>query len=194
MKAESSRKRTLCLAVTAALVIAIVIIIVILGFTVFKPKRPVENVDSITLQEMHVGLDVAKLIVDLNITLGIEVSISNPNHVGFKYSDSNALLNYRGQLVGEAPIPAGEITAGGNQTIKVSLTIMANRLLSNSHLLSDYFSGSLPLSTWITISGKVSILGLIHVHVVSTSSCDFAIDISNNTIGHKECRYKTKLT
>lgn len=192
MKAES-RKRNLCLAVTAGVVIAIVLIIVILAFTVFKPRRPVDTIDSITIQEMHVGLNVAQLVVDLNITLGIEASINNPNNVGFKYSDSNALLNYRGQLVGEAPIPAGEIKAGETEFIKVSLTIMANRLLSNSQFFKDYISGSLPLSTWITTSGKVSILGFINVHVVSTSSCDFAINVSTKTIGQKECRYKTEL-
>ncbi|KAI9108105.1 hypothetical protein K1719_020978 [Acacia pycnantha] len=193
MKAESRKRRNLCLAVTAALVIAFVLIVVILAFTVFKPKRPVDIVDSITIQEMHVGLNVAKLVVDLNITVGIEVSIKNPNHFGFKYSESNALLNYRGQLVGEAPIPAGEISASGTEKINISLTIMANRLLSNSQLFSDYVSGSLPLSTSITISGKVSILGLIHVNAVSASSCDFALNVANKTIDHKVCRYKTKL-
>ncbi|KAK4268359.1 hypothetical protein QN277_025028 [Acacia crassicarpa] len=193
MKAESRKRRNLCLAVTAALVIALVLIVVILAFTVFKPKRPVDIVDSITIQEMHVGLNVAKLVVDLNITLGIEVSIKNPNHFGFKYSESNALLNYRGQLVGEAPIPAGEISASGTEKINVSLTIMANRLLSNSQLFSDYVAGSLPLSTSITISGKVSILGLIHVNAVSASSCDFALSVANKTVEHKVCRYKTKL-
>lgn len=192
MKAESRKRRNVCLAVTAAVVIAIVLLIVILGLTVFKPKRPTVTVDSISIRDLHMALDVARLRVDLNVTLGVDVSITNPNKVSFKYSNSTAKLSYRGQLIGEAPIPASKISSGETKGMNLTLTIMADRLFS-SQLLSDVTSGSLPLNTWITISGKVSILGFIKIHVVSTSSCDFALNVSKRTVGNKVCQYKTKL-
>ena len=193
MKSESRKRRNVCLAVTTGVVIGVVLLIVILAFTVFKARRPVSTVDSVKLQDLHVGLDIVRLKVDLNVTLDVDVSVNNPNKVGFKYSDSTAMLNYRGQLVGEAPLQAGKISAGETTAMNLTLTIMADRLLSNSQVYSDVTSGRLPLDTFIKLSGKVTILGFIKIHVVSSTSCDFAINISNRTVGDEVCRYKTKL-
>lgn len=192
MKVGSGKGRKVCLMVTGV-VIAIVLLIVILALTVFKAKHPVTTVDSVKLEDFHMGLDIAKLKVDLNVTLDVNVSVKNPNKVGFKYSDSTAHLNYRGQLIGEVPVPAGEISSDGYKGFNLTLTIMADRLLSDSQLFSDVTSGTLPLNTFVRISGKVSILGFIKVHVVSSTSCDFPITLSNRTVGNQECQYKTKL-
>lgn len=192
MKVGSGKGKKACLVVTGV-VIAIVLLIVILALTVFKAKHPVNTVDSVTLKDMDMNLDILRLKVDLNVTLGVDISVKNPNKVGFKYSDSNAQLNYRGQQVGEVPISAGEITAGETKGLNLTLTIMADRFLSNSQVYSDVTSGTLPLNTFLKISGKVNILGFIKVHVVSSTSCDFAVNLSNRTVGNQECQYKTKL-
>ncbi|KAK7311270.1 hypothetical protein RJT34_09293 [Clitoria ternatea] len=192
MKVGSGKGRKVCLIVTGV-VIAIAMLIVILAMTVFKAKHPVTTVDSVKLEDFHMSLDIAKLRVDLNVTLDVDVSVKNPNKVGFKYSDSTAHLNYREQLIGEVPLPAGEISSSETKGFNLTLTIMADRLLSNSQLYSDFTSGSLPLNTFVRISGKVSILGFIKIHVVSSTSCDFAVNISNRTVGNQECKYKTKL-
>ncbi|MCI11962.1 harpin-induced 1, partial [Trifolium medium] len=117
-------------------------------------KHPVTTVDSLKLQDFDLNLDIAKLRVDLNITLDVDVSVKNPNKVGFKYSNTTAHLNYRGQLIGEVPIIAGEISSGETKGFNLTLTVMADRLLSNSQLYSDITSGSLPLNTFLIISGK----------------------------------------
>ncbi|MED6217107.1 hypothetical protein PIB30_014564 [Stylosanthes scabra] len=192
MKVSSGRGRKVCLLITG-IVMAIILLIVILAMTVFKAKHPINTVDSLKLQDLKVSLDIARLRVDLNVTLDVDVSVKNPNKVGFKYSDSSAQLNYRGQQVGEVPIPAGEISADETKGFNLTLTIMADRLISNSQVYSDVISGSLPLSTYLRMSGKVSILGFIKVHVVSSTTCDFAVNLSNRTVGKQECQYKTKL-
>ncbi|KAG5111728.1 hypothetical protein JHK82_034997 [Glycine max] len=143
IKVGSGKGRKVCLTVTGV-VIAIVLLIVILALTVFKAKHPVTIVDSTKLEDFHVSLDPVKLRVDLNVTLGVDVSVKNLNKVGFQYSDSAAHLNYRGQLIGEVPIYAGEISSGETKGFNLTHTIMADRLLSNSQLLSDVTSGTLP--------------------------------------------------
>ncbi|OIV91487.1 hypothetical protein TanjilG_02105 [Lupinus angustifolius] len=192
MKAGSGKGMKICMVVSGVL-IAIVLLFVILGLTVFKAKHPVITVDSVTLKDLDVNLDILRLRVDLNVTLNVDASVKNPNKVGFKYSDSTALLNYRGKLIGEVPLPAGEISSDETKGFNLTLTIMADRLLSDSQVYSDFTSGTLPLNTFVRISGKVNVLGFIKVHVVSSSSCDFAVDISNKTVGKQECQYKTKL-
>lgn len=77
--------------------------------------------------------------------------------------------------------------------MNLTLTLMADRFFSNSQAISDARSGKLPLNTFTKISGKVSVLKIFNVHVVSSSSCDFIVDIRNRTLGDQQCQYKTKL-
>ena len=188
-----NRNRTCCcIGTTICIIIAIVILILVLALTVFKPKRPVISYDNMSIEDLDVSFDITKFKVYLNVTLDVDISVKNPNKAGFKYSNSTAFLNYRGQLVGEVPIPADEISAGETKPMNISLTLMADRLLSNSDLYSDVKSGVLALNSNIRISGKVKILGL-KIHAVSTSSCDFSVFTSNRTIGDQTCQYKTQL-
>ncbi|KAK3405054.1 uncharacterized protein LOC104425143 [Eucalyptus grandis] len=184
--------RNACLAPVAVLVL-IAVLIVILAFTVFKAKHPVTTVNSAKLRNLQVSVSIAPLGINLNVTVDVDISVKNPNRVAFKYENSTCLLNYRGEQVGEAPVPAGEIGAGRTKQMNLTLNVLANRFLSNSQAMSDFLSGVLPLNTYTKMPGTVTILGLFKVHVVSTTSCDLSVLVSNSTLGNQQCRYETKL-
>ncbi|CAL5422911.1 unnamed protein product [Camellia sinensis] len=134
-----NRRRNICLAVIAV-VLAIVILLVVLGFTVFKAKHPINTVNSIAVKDLKFSLDIMRLRVNLNVSLDVNLSIKNPNKVGFKYTNSSALLKYRGEVVGDVPVPAGEISAGETLPMNMTLTVLADRLLTNSDVYSDVMS------------------------------------------------------
>ncbi|XP_020239489.1 NDR1/HIN1-like protein 6 [Cajanus cajan] len=193
MEKGSACKRCItCLLITFSIVIAIVLVAVILTLTVFKPKQPVTSVDAITIQDMSTGMDLFKMRIDLNVTLEVDVSVKNPNKFGFRYYDGNAKLNYGGELIGEAPLPNGEIAPEETKGVNFTLTVMADRLLSNSQVTRDAASGSLPLNAVVSMTGEV-LLGFIRFHLGSTASCDFTVMLSNNTVVVNECLYKTKI-
>ncbi|XVF29486.1 hypothetical protein REPUB_Repub15cG0124900 [Reevesia pubescens] len=146
--------RNICFGVMGVLIF-IIILIVILAFTVFKAKKPVTTIDSVSLSNLKFSVDLARLRVFLNASLHVDLSIKNPNKVGFKYTDSTAQLNYRGQQVGEVPIPAGKISADETLPMKLTLIVMADRLITDSKFFSDITGGSLPLNTFTKISGKI---------------------------------------
>ncbi|KAF7144152.1 hypothetical protein RHSIM_Rhsim05G0234400 [Rhododendron simsii] len=170
------RRRNICL-VVIAVILGLVLLMVILGLTVFKAKHPVTTVNSVALKDFDFSLNLAKLGVYLNVTLDVNLSIKNPNKVGFKYTNSSAFLNYRGQVVGQAPLPASKIPSDQTVTMNLTLTVLADRLISNSNLYSDIISGTLPLNTFTRIAGKVYILKIIKIHVVSYTTCDINIDV-----------------
>uniref|UniRef100_A0A5B7C8S4 Late embryogenesis abundant protein LEA-2 subgroup domain-containing protein n=1 Tax=Davidia involucrata TaxID=16924 RepID=A0A5B7C8S4_DAVIN len=101
------RRRNICFAVIAV-ILAVVLLIVILGLTVFKAKRAVTTVNSVALKDFQFSLDIARLRAYLNVTVDINLSVKKCNKVGFEFTNSSALLKYRGQVVGEAPILAGK--------------------------------------------------------------------------------------
>ncbi|MBA0682071.1 hypothetical protein Goari_023823, partial [Gossypium aridum] len=157
------KRRNICFGAIALLVF-IIILITILAFTVFKAKRPVTTVDSVSLSDLNFSVDLARFRVLLNATLDVDLSIKNPNKVGFKYRDSNAQLNYRGQQIGEAPIPAGKISADQTVPMNLTLTVMADRLIYNSRFFSDVATGGiLPLYAVTRISGKVNVMNLFKI-------------------------------
>ncbi|BFG36657.1 hypothetical protein CerSpe_229310 [Prunus speciosa] len=189
---QTRKCRNICLAVTAVVLVATVVL-VILCLTVFKAKDPETTINSVVLKDLDVALNIPRLSVDVNFTLDVDLSVNNPNKVGFKYKKGNALLNYRGELVGQALIGSGEISADQTKPMNVTLTIMADRFLGKSELFSDVVAGTLPLNTLTKIWGKAVILGIFKVHLIATSSCDFSINVSNKTVGEQKCTQKTKL-
>lgn len=188
--ATTTRRRCICLWVTA-LILGLGLLLLILGLTVFKAKRPLTTVNSVALDDLDFSLDITRLRVLLNVTLDLGISLTNPNRVGFKYSNGTAFLMYRGNDVGEVPVPAGKIGARDTRSLNLTLTLMADRLLSNSALYSDVVSGTLPFQTYIRIAGKVRIL--FNIHVVTYTTCDLEISVANRTLSNQKCHYKTKL-
>ncbi|XP_030543914.1 uncharacterized protein LOC115750584 [Rhodamnia argentea] len=189
---RSNRCRNICAAVSAVTVI-VALVILILALTVFKAKKPVITVNSVNLKDLDVSFDMARMSALLNMTVDADLSVRNPNRVGFKYTNSTALLGYRGDPVGDAPIPAGRISADSTEEMKIVVTVMADRLLSNRRAFSDVMGGVLPFTTYAKISGKVSILSVFKIHVTSAVSCDINVFISNRTIDDHQCKYETKL-
>ncbi|XP_044503110.1 uncharacterized protein LOC123223799 [Mangifera indica] len=188
-----SRKwRNICICLGFALIL-LTVLMVILAFTVFKSKDPVITVDSVALNNLNVRLDVTRVAVNLNLTVFVNLTVENPNKVGMKYKDSVAVLTCRGEQVGEIPIPAGEVSADETVRMLLYLTVMADRLVSNPRIFSDVVSGSLPLSTYTKISGKVPIFNAFNVHVISVSNCSFTVYISNRTTSEELCTYKNSL-
>ncbi|KAE8715022.1 hypothetical protein F3Y22_tig00110187pilonHSYRG00438 [Hibiscus syriacus] len=184
--------RNICFA-TMGVLLFFIILIVILIFTVFKPKNPVTTINSVTLAGLKLSLDLTKFQVLFNATLDVDLSIKNSNKVGFKYADSTAYLNYRGQKVGEAAIPAGTISADDTATMILTMTVMADRFISDSNFLGDVWGGELPLNTFAEVSGKVNVLNLFKIHVVSTASCDIIVFLSNSTVADQNCNYNYEL-
>ncbi|KAI7997450.1 Serine/threonine-protein phosphatase PP1 [Camellia lanceoleosa] len=104
-------------------------------------KPNIQSTPSIPLlSKISNSLDFMRLRVNLNVSLDVNLSIKNPNKVGFKYTNSSALLKYRGEVVGDVPVPAGEISAGETLPMNMTLTVLADRLLSNSDVYSDVMS------------------------------------------------------
>ncbi|GFQ06281.1 hypothetical protein PHJA_002772100 [Phtheirospermum japonicum] len=189
---QKSRRRCKCICLSVvAVILGLGLLFLILGLTVFKVKRPTTTIDSVSIQDLDLSLDIARLRVLLNVTLDLGVAITNPNRVGFKYTDSTAYLRYKGNDVGEVYVPAGSIGACDTRSMNLTLALMADRLLSNSALYSDVISGTLPLQTYVRLAGKVRIL--FNFPVVTYTICDLDISLSNRTVANQNCLFKTKL-
>ncbi|VVA14489.1 PREDICTED: late embryogenesis abundant [Prunus dulcis] len=181
------RLTVICPAVTSVLML-ISIILLLLSMTVYKKMTPITTVDVVALRHIDMSRNVPEISVDVNM------SVMNPNGVAFKYTHSTVLLVYRGVLVGEALIEAGVISKAVTKTANLMLASnLADRLQGESELImiqSDILAGTLPFNIQIKISGRLfSLLKIFkfHTDAVSTSSCQFDINVCSKTVREKHC-------
>lgn len=183
-----------CCGIALCIILLIVIIIIILAFTVFKPKDPEITVSNIELQDVTATLSRSGLIPtpSVNVTLSLDISVHNPNRASVKYSNSSAMVYYYDDEVAVVPIPAGVIGSHGTSKISTTLVVLADQLVTNSHLLGDFLAGSLPFETRTKLSGHVKVL-FIRRHIDISSVCSISISIANSSITNQDCQNKVNL-
>ncbi|WOK93664.1 hypothetical protein Cni_G02364 [Canna indica] len=180
-----------CAVVCVAVLLLLALLVLILGLTVFRPRHAVTTINSVRLGGLQVGLNAPNLALDFNATLDLDITATNPNHASFRYDTGEAELYYRGDLVGEAAIPPGEVPAMGSVRTNVSLTVMAGRLIANSALYREVISGSLNFTTTTRVSGKVKVIVIKH-KMVAYTTCDITVGILSRSLENYDCKYKTK--
>ncbi|KAJ0835532.1 putative Late embryogenesis abundant protein [Helianthus annuus] len=149
---KRKRRRCICLSIIIAAILLVALTILILALTVFKPKKPITTVNSVAVKDLDATVNLLPPRVSLNVTLDLDITIKNPNKVAVKFLNSSATLLYKGQVVGDVPIPPGEIGSDDTQQLNLMLTLFADRLLANVDVYADIIRGNLPVSTYTRIS------------------------------------------
>ncbi|XP_022777404.1 uncharacterized protein LOC111318802 [Durio zibethinus] len=182
-------KWKICCAVTAVLFIIVVVVLVTLCFTLFKPKDPKITPQSVTLESIHL---VVFPVVKGNVSLGLEVTVDNPNYGGFKYRNSTAYIFYRGNLVAEAPIENDSISARAKHNISTKVIIFAEKLGTDGNFVIDILSGILNFTSSTILHGKVNVFNILKLKASSSSSCNISVLVQNQT-AYSVCKIKTRL-
>ncbi|KAK8523138.1 hypothetical protein V6N13_113094 [Hibiscus sabdariffa] len=181
-------KWKICCLVSAILVVIFVLVSVTLYFTLFKPKHPKIILQSVTLE------DIQLVFPDLkgNVTLGLTVTVDNPNYGGFKYDNGTAYVNYGGNLVAEAPIGKDSISPRSKHNISTSVTIFADKLVVDSNFWSDFLRGAFNFTSSTSLHGKVKVFNIFKLKASSSSDCNISVFLLNQTTD-SVCTYNIKL-
>lgn len=181
-----------CLLTSLSLFFLLALLVLILGLTVFRPRHATTIVNSVSLSGLDASLNSPTLSLSLNVTLTLDITSHNPNHAGFRFGQGTAEMYYRGQLVGFAEIPPGEVEAEGSVNSVVNLTVMAGRLAGDSAAYADVIAGSVELTTETEIPGRVTVLGVFKHHMVSYTTCEVVVGVRSRTVENSDCRYTTR--
>ncbi|KAI8551901.1 hypothetical protein RHMOL_Rhmol06G0223100 [Rhododendron molle] len=151
--AKSSPKGLkICCATTFVLLIVFTIVCVTLYFTMFKPKQPQVTAHPVSLENIEVQIFPA---FSLNVTIGLVVTINNRNYGSFKYQNSTSYINYHGTNIAEVPIEGETVPARRKLNLSTYANVAADKLITNSHFLSDLIAGSFNLTSTATLHGMV---------------------------------------
>ncbi|KAJ1384340.1 Late embryogenesis abundant protein [Sesbania bispinosa] len=184
---KCSKGLKICCGVTAIVVIVLLVVLVVLFLTVFKPKDPTIILRSVEIERLILVLPT----FDINASLGIVVTVENPNHGSFRYHNSTAYLNYRGNLMAEAPILEDTIPARDAHNISTSLNVFAD-VTKFPDLLNDYTNGIINFTSTTTLQGKVRIMDLFKIKATSYSTCYLSVFVHDNIV-NSTCNIQIEL-
>ncbi|XVF03062.1 hypothetical protein REPUB_Repub04eG0228400 [Reevesia pubescens] len=187
----SRRGLKICCGVTAIFIVIIAIVFTTLALTIFKPKNPEITVYPQGLENIVFGLG-GLANASVNATVGMIVAINNRNYGSFKFKNTTALLNYRGDVVAEVPIEQSFVPAHGKVNISTVADIMVDRLITNTSFWADVLAGSVNFTTDATVRGKVTVFKVLKLHASVPSTCDISIFIQSQNVV-STCKTKLKL-
>ncbi|KAL5978381.1 hypothetical protein ACLOJK_029498 [Asimina triloba] len=187
---KSSRRRRLkvCCGISLIFLVILIVVLIILYFTIFKPKQPIVQAQPATLQHVQVLLTIPP---QLNVTLGLVLTVKNRNYGGFKYKDSTAYVYYYGEVVAEAPIENGLLPARSTRNISSSVVILGDRLLSIPKFWVEVFQGQMNFTSSVELSGKASFLKIIKVNAKASTKCNIAVNLGGSI--DSECDSKISI-
>lgn len=139
-----------------------------------KPKQPTVVATPVSIRLVEIG--IAPILI-IQATLGIDVFIKNRNYAGFKYGNSNTSVYYRGNLIGQAPIPAGEINARSTQNISTIIDLEVGKVITNPNFLPDVLSGMLNFTSGSTMVGDVILVKVLKLHATTSVDCGVTVFI-----------------
>ncbi|KAH1218774.1 Late embryogenesis abundant protein [Glycine max] len=147
----ASRGLKICLAVSLLLLIIFTIAIVTLFMTIFKPKNPEITVHPVGLEDFQSSFSPN---LTLNVTLGMIITIRNPNYGSFQYINSTSYVKFHDTVVAEVPIEAELVPARSQINVNTSADFMVAKLINDPNFLSDVLGGTLNFTSTIALPGK----------------------------------------
>ncbi|XP_071687896.1 uncharacterized protein [Rutidosis leptorrhynchoides] len=172
--AKSRKPLIICCAVTLGLVLIISITSITLYFTLFKPKQPKITTQSVTLDSF--SSDVFD-ITNTNVTLGVTITVNNPNYGGFKYENSTSYVTYHGDFVAEAPVMEDTIPARGVHDVSTTVLVVGKSLLTNPSFLGDLGSNTLNFTAITGLKGKAIVFKYFKKKATTMTTCDISVHI-----------------
>ncbi|KAE8679535.1 desiccation protectant protein Lea14-like protein [Hibiscus syriacus] len=181
-----------CLGSIAALTTVLAAVVITLIFTVLRVKDPTIEMNGITVTNLEL-INGTTPKPGSNITVRADVSVKNPNIASFKYRNTTTTLYYYGKVVGNARGPAGRAKPRRTVRMNITIDIIMDRLLASPNLMSDASSGTLTMSSYSRIGGRVNMLNIIKRHVTVKMNCSMTVDIFSQAIQAQKCKRKVDL-
>lgn len=183
-----------CCGCCGVAVVVLGFVALVLALTVFKVKDPVLTMNSIHVDGVHFGLGTPDHPASFNATLTADVSIKNPNVASFKFRNSTTEFYYSGQTVGVAYVPGSMVSADRTVRVNVTVDVMADRVARLKNMTDDIIGGSLNMTSYTEISGKVNLFGVFRRELDLFLNCSMTIELSlpDQDVKNKDCRVITR--
>ncbi|KAJ6853908.1 harpin-induced protein [Iris pallida] len=164
-----------------ATVLLLGFLLLILSFTVLKVRDPVLTMNSISIDNVNLGLGTWSHPLSINATLTADISLKNPNVAAFSYDGSATEFRYYGQTVGVAYAPGGRVGADRTVRMNATLDVMVDRIGSTNATANVADGRKLNLTSYTDISGRVNVAGVYKRDLDVVLNCTMTLDLNSQT-------------
>ncbi|CAA7015922.1 unnamed protein product [Microthlaspi erraticum] len=188
-------KRRICYIVTGIISILFIIFItvLILSQTVFKPKYPILQTLSSTVDGVSTHVS-PPLDVQLNFTLTLQMLVKNPNVADFAYKTVENSVFYRDRLVGNLTLPSSSLPAKGSVILLCPLVLQIDKFVADlGDVIQDILQRKIVIETKANMPGIITVLGIFKVHVKTVSHCKLELSFPTMAIERQVCELDAKL-
>ncbi|KAL1211792.1 hypothetical protein V5N11_023782 [Cardamine amara subsp. amara] len=167
--------------------------ILILTQTVFKPKHPILQTLSSTVEDVSTHVSPPTMI-QINFTLTLQMLISNPNLADFEYKTVENMVYYREKLVGNLTLPSSTLPAKGQVILPCPLVLQIDKFSANiGDIIQDIVQGKIVMETKARMPGRITLLGLFKVNLDTISHCTLVLAFPSMVVEKQVCSLGTKL-
>lgn len=175
---RTSRCCKICCGVVILFIIILLVVLIVLFTTILKPKQPKILAHDVIIQDFQFQLLPA---FKLNVSLGLVVTIKNPNYGSFKYKNGTASVYYHEEDIAAVQMEDGEIPARGTKDISTSVLVIADKLILNPSFLADLLTGCFNFTSSSTIPGKASLFKIMKIHATANADCNIFVCLNQTT-------------
>ncbi|VVA96637.1 unnamed protein product [Arabis nemorensis] len=188
-------KRRICYIVSGIISILFIIFLIalILSQTVFKPKHPILQTVSSTVEGVSTYV-VPPFDVQLNFTLTLQMLLKNPNLADFEYKTVENLVYYRDNLVGNLTLPSSTLPAKGSAILPCPLVLQIDKFVADlGDIVQDILHGKIVVETKARMPGKITVLGIFKANLDTLSHCKLVLGFPSMAVEDQVCDLEAKL-
>ncbi|KAJ3705249.1 hypothetical protein LUZ61_008954 [Rhynchospora tenuis] len=189
---KKKRKKCICLKISSCILLIIILLLIatfmFFALYLFKKRAVKVTASSATVENLSFTI----IPVTLDLVMGTDVAIKNPNYAGYEYENTNTTFYYHGIVAGISPLPAGVVKARSNKKIHLSIYMNATTMIGSPFLAGELIAGQLPLTTNTSLTGKVVLFSTIRFHATVVNSCDVIVNLQTQKTS-SNCKSDVKL-
>ncbi|KAF8089641.1 hypothetical protein N665_0500s0007 [Sinapis alba] len=189
-------KLRICYIVSGVICILFItfMITLVLAQTVFKPKHPILQTVSSTVEGVSTYVSPTYDDVQLNFTLTLQMLMTNPNLADFEYKTVENLVYYRDILVGNLTLPSSTLPAKGSALLPCPLVLQVDKFVADlGDILQDILQRKIVIETTAHMPGKITVLGIFKAHLNTLSHCKLVLSFPSMEVEMQVCELETKL-
>lgn len=165
----------------------------ILAQTVFKPKHPILQTVSSTVEDVSTNIS-PPFDVQINFTLSLEMLLKNPNVADVEFKTVENLVYYKDKLVGNLTLPSSTLPAKGSVILACPLVLQIDKFVADlGDIVQDILHGKIVMETKARMPGKITLLGIFKTHLDSISHCNLVLGFPSMIVLEQVCDLSTKL-
>ncbi|XP_074559487.1 late embryogenesis abundant protein At1g64065-like [Curcuma longa] len=172
-----------CLVVLFLLIVALAAVY----FAVLRPRDPRVEFAFVGLRQIQFQPPPN---FRLNLSLDVDVAVRNPNFASFDYDVGTTLVFYRGALVGQAPVEAGDIGARSTETVRTEPVLNVAAMAADRRFAGDVAAGALALQSSTSLRGRVRVVRIFRRRASVFTACDIRVALFAGGMVAADCSSK----